>query len=60
MGDTVSFETVDVSENFETADRYGIQATPTIVILDAQGNEVKRFVGFVEKNELKSVLEASM
>ncbi len=60
MGDTVFFETVDISENFEPAERYNIQATPTVVILDAQGNEVKRFVGIVEKDELKSALESAM
>ncbi len=59
MGDEITFETVDVSENFAPAEKYNIQATPTIVILNAQGVVVKTIVGIVGKEELKAALEAA-
>lgn len=43
--DKVEFRSVDVDEDMETTRKYGIEAMPTFVILDADGNEINRIVG---------------
>lgn len=43
--DTVNFEFIDIDQNREMAAKYGVEAVPTFVILDADGKEVNRIVG---------------
>lgn len=43
--DTVNFEFIDIDKNREMAAKYGVEAVPTFVILDADGKEVNRIVG---------------
>lgn len=47
---------VDVDENQEAAIRYGVAAMPTLVFFK-EGEEVDRRVGFLEKEELKELIE---
>lgn len=39
------FEAIDIDENKELAAEYNIMSIPTVVILDDNDNEVSRFVG---------------
>jgi thioredoxin (fragment) len=43
--DRVEFKFIDVDQNREMAENYGIQAVPTFVILNAHGQEVRRIEG---------------
>lgn len=54
--DVVEIFKVDVDENQETAIRYGVTAMPTVVFFK-DGEEVERKVGYIEKDELISIIE---
>jgi len=43
---------IDVDEEGELAQRYEVKVIPTLVILDAAGNEVERFTGLTQKDKL--------
>ncbi len=47
---------VDVDENQDTAIRYEINSMPTLVFFK-DGEEIERRVGFVEKDQLVSLIE---
>ena len=48
---------LDVDNNRETAVKYGIQAIPTLLLLK-DGQVADRIVGAVDKNSIKSKLDA--
>ena len=48
---------IDVWENREQAGRFGIQAIPTQIFFDAEGNEVHRHVGFMSEKEIMAQLK---
>ncbi len=60
MAGQVEFREVDISQDFATADKYGIQAVPTEVIIDKNGNVVDKFVGPRDKAVLQSSLEEAL
>ena len=47
---------IDVWKNPAEAKRYGIRAIPTQIFFDAQGREVHRNTGFMEKKRIVEVL----
>lgn len=57
MSGLVDFEEVDISEDFSPARQYGVQSTPTFVILGRDGAVFETLVGGQEKSELKALLE---
>jgi len=50
---------IDVNENSAAASKFRIQMIPTQVFFNAQGKEVKRHVGFMEKAEIVKELKAA-
>jgi thioredoxin 1 len=50
---------IDVHENQAAAEKFRIQMIPTQVFFNAQGKEVKRHVGFMEKAEIVKELRAA-
>lgn len=54
--DVVEIFKVDVDENQETAIRYDVTSMPTLVFFK-DGEEVERNVGYIEKDELISIIE---
>lgn len=52
----VKFEKIDVDTNQGEAIKYGVRGIPTIVI-EKDGKEVKRFIGFTGKEVLKETIE---
>jgi thioredoxin 1 len=50
---------IDVHADRQSASRFGIQMIPTQIFFDAQGKEVKRHVGFMERADLVKELQAA-
>jgi len=51
----VVFGKLDVDENPETAQRFGIQAIPTLLVMK-NGQEVDRIIGALPRNQLEAKL----
>ncbi len=47
---------VDTDEFEELARRYGVMSIPTLVLL-SNGNEIKRHIGFIDKDNLETFLK---
>ena len=45
-------EFIDVQKEREVADMYGIQAIPTQIFFDAEGNEIFRHIGFFPRDDI--------
>ena len=56
-GERVDFEEIDISRDFEPAEKYGVQSTPTILVLDSSDAVADTFVGVPEKAELIASLD---
>lgn len=50
---------IDVHEDQATAKKFRIQMIPTQIFFDAQGKEVKRHIGFLDKPEVVKELQAA-
>lgn len=48
---------IDVWENRDAADKYGIQSIPTQIFYDAKGKEFARHVGFFPKEDILKTFE---
>ncbi|MCX6843092.1 MAG: thioredoxin domain-containing protein [candidate division WOR-3 bacterium] len=48
----VEIKSIDVDQNKDLAQKFGVQAIPTLVFLDAKGNELSRIVGLVPKDTI--------
>lgn len=55
-GDKVEFRSVDVDENPELAQKYGVQSIPMVVFVDKDGNVVDQFTGFMEAPEFEEII----
>lgn len=42
----VSYESFNVQDNPDVAAKYGVMSTPVTILLDEDGNELQRTVGF--------------
>lgn len=49
----VPVEEIDVEDQFELADKYGIRNLPTIILLDKDNNEIRRFVGLTTLDKIR-------
>ena len=54
--DVIEVFKVDIDENQETAIRYDVTSMPTLVFVK-DGEEVERTIGYIEKEELVSIIE---
>lgn len=50
---------IDVHENQAAADKFRIQMIPTQIFFNAQGKEVKRHIGFMERTEIINYLKTA-
>ena len=48
----IEIRSIDSDENKELAQKFNVQAIPTLVFLDAKGNELSRIVGLVSKDTI--------
>jgi thioredoxin 1 len=51
----VEFEKVDVDDNPEEAQRYGVKSVPTIVI-ERDGEIIEKFIGLTQGNEIEAAI----
>jgi thioredoxin 1 len=54
---TLPVEEVNVDENIFMATSFNIRSLPTMVIVDAQENEIKRVVGMLNEEKLLDFLK---
>lgn len=52
----VNVEFIDVNENQQAAETYGVRLIPTQIIFDADGNELFRHEGFMNREEMATKL----
>jgi thioredoxin 1 len=48
----IEIKSIDVDQNQELAQKFNVQAIPTLVFLDAKGNELSRIVGVVPSDTI--------
>lgn len=51
-GFDVEIEKVDASEDMDKAEEFGVSTVPTLIVLDENGAEVKRFIGLTQTKQL--------
>lgn len=56
----VEMKTIDVDQNRELAQKYNISSIPAIIFLDAEGKEVNRKVGFMDKESLEEAIKTNL
>jgi thioredoxin-like negative regulator of GroEL len=49
----VDFTDINVDEDFDSVRKYAVRGFPTLISVDDEGNELKRFVGLMSAQELK-------
>lgn len=54
--DDYNFISIDIDENPELAHKYQVQAVPTFVFLDEDGNEGNRITGMISEKEFRNEL----
>jgi len=47
---------VNVDQNPDLASKYGVYGLPTLIIMDSNGNEIKRVDGYQSSSQLLSIL----
>lgn len=53
----VNFETVNIDEQKDLAEQYGITSIPTIVFLYGDGEEATRFVGAMSSDDFNAAID---
>lgn len=53
---SIEVENIDIDNERSTAVTYGVRGVPTMVMVDAEGKEVKRLVGVHNKADLEGWL----
>jgi thioredoxin 1 len=48
----IEIKSIDVDQNKDLAQKFSVQAIPTLVFLDAKGNELSRIVGLVPRDTI--------
>ncbi len=48
----IEIKSIDSDENKELAQEFNVQAIPTLIFLDAKGNELSRIVGLVPRDTI--------
>ena len=51
----IPVEEIDIDENTELPEKYGIRGVPTMVLLNDDGVEVRRLVGLPTKDQLETL-----
>lgn len=54
---TIPIEDIDIEQNMELAQKYGIRGVPALVIVDEDGTEIKRQSGMLMEDKLLEFLK---
>jgi thioredoxin-like negative regulator of GroEL len=54
--DLIAYREVNIAKDAATAGKYGVQVTPTVIVLDPEGVIVDEFVGVPRESELETAL----
>lgn len=54
--DEIAFREVDISKDPSAVKEYGIQYTPTVIVLDASGKQVDFLEGVPEESEVEEAI----
>ena len=56
---SIPVESIDVEDgaNESLIEKYGIRNLPTLIIIDKDGNELKRFAGLTKKDVIENYLQ---
>lgn len=57
--DYATFEKIDIDQNQMEAEENEIEAIPTVIIRDSEGNEIQRIVGF-EPEEMEQAIKSAI
>lgn len=57
MGGKVEYREVDISTDQAAMFKYGVQSTPSIIVLDRNGRTLDFFAGVPDRAEFESSLE---
>lgn len=52
----IPFEEIDIDENQQYAQQFGIRGVPTLIMVDAESKEIKRVSGMMSIPDLKEWL----
>lgn len=55
--DQADFRTIDIDQERALAEKYNIQAVPTLVVLDENGKELKRVEGAMSKSDFIELIK---
>ncbi|OGP93583.1 MAG: hypothetical protein A2Z19_00820 [Deltaproteobacteria bacterium RBG_16_54_18] len=55
-GDRINVLVMEVSDNREISREYKVRIVPTLIFFDAKGKEVRRSVGYMDREALEKVL----
>lgn len=56
--DSVPVKTINIDENQDAASEYGVQSIPTLILED-DGEEVERWRGVTQRDEIESTIRNS-
>ena len=56
---SIPVEEVDIERDSETAVEYGVRSIPTLVLLDAYGNQMRRINGSLTKEQIEEFITLS-
>ena len=54
---TMPIEDIDIEQNIDLAQKYGIRGVPALVIVDEEGTEIKRQSGMLMEDKLLEFLK---
>ena len=58
--DKINFVKIDVDENPQLSQNYGVQNIPTLVFINREGNELQRLVGFQTRQQIVNVIDGEI
>lgn len=56
-GNKISVTVLNVYENMEKAEKYGVRVVPTILLLDGAGDVLERVEGYMSLSDIEKMLE---
>ena len=55
----LKFAKVDISENQDLAEKYGVRAIPCLIVFN-KGKEIERIIGSLQEDKLKAKIDSAL